>query len=230
MKVMKSYYWIGFGVFLMSATLFWGCEKEAVSPQWNADKYMEMEAPQVEMREVEVFAKIYGELTQDEVNSLTTVHEVERLGHEIFGYYSKIWYQKPQMEWMYWREFNHQLAVEYFMQQKQTKVPLVTMGEFTNTEFQAHYDWAMANSQENIYNSITAGAKAIEWSIDYLDGYLMTGSPVVHDGLCNLYTLIRSDAENELRFMVSWAEYFGMEYTPMILDQERFEKIMQTGN
>ncbi len=170
-------------------------------------------------------------LSPEEEKSVLFVREEEKLARDVYLSMESLYYLQTQtFTNISLSEQNHMDSVLAFIEKYQLEDPVAqtgdTQGVFVNPELQSMYDQLTSCGSVSLENALLVGAYIEELDIIDLTLRLQnTDNPDVR----RVFTNLRKGSYNHLvAFAYSYELATGITYTPQILCQEDYDRVIQT--
>ncbi len=166
-----------------------------------------------------------GELTQDEIDTMTFMREEEKLARDVYLTLYEQW-GSPVFQNISRSEQHHMDSVKSLLDAYGVADPVTddTVGVFTNPDLQALYDQLVEQGSTSLAEAFKVGATIEEIDIlDLQDGLAQTEDP----NITMVYTNLMNGSYHHLQaFTGQWTAQTGQEYEPQLLSPELFAEIM----
>ncbi len=161
-------------------------------------------------------------LTDQEVESLLTMREEEKLAHDVYVALGETWGSRI-FENIARAEANHVAAVKALLDRYDIADPAddLAIGEFTDPEVRALYDELVTRGRTSITEAFAVGAQ-----IEDLDISDLRERATDTQDIDKVFDALEQGSENHLRAFVRNLDRLGVTYTPTYLSAEEYESII----
>ena len=168
-----------------------------------------------------------GALNEDEKRDVLYLLEEEKLAMDVYDALGEKW-ESRIFDNIKASEERHLASVKRIAEENDITIPTtVTMlkrGVFEDEALQAIYNELIEAGNLSLTAALEVGAKIEELDIKDLNAAIAnTGS----DALINMYSSLKSASENHLRAFVRNLDKQGLEYAPVILSRDYYDKIIK---
>ncbi len=164
-----------------------------------------------------------GLLTSLEEEGLLFMAEEEKLAGDVYSALNEVWNLRV-FDNIGRAEQTHQAAVEMLLERYSLAVPANQAGEFSNESLQSLYNDLLSRGGLSVEEALRVGA-AIE-EMDILDLQERMAQTDKEDILL-VYSNLKRGSENHLRAFVNNLERRGVQYSPVHLSQEEYDRIIE---
>lgn len=167
-------------------------------------------------------------LSEAEKSTLLRMYEEEKLAKEVYMVFDSLWQSQVFQ--------NIKAAEDYHMKTVKSAVtkfgllpelPDKKHGVFTHAAFQAMYRELVGQGRVSLEAALRAGARIEETDIADLEKAI---AETTNAELKQTYSYLLAGSENHLRAFVRNLKRAGFGYQPVVLDQQRFSKIISARN
>jgi hypothetical protein len=175
--------------------------------------------------EIFAFANPDNELTDEEMEGIRFMREEEKLARDVYLYLYEIFPLRPFGN-IALSEQSHMDAIGYLINTYHMEDPVGDrpQGEFHNESLQELYNELIEKGSTSPEEALKVGALIEE--VDILDLRHELDSVATNENLIRVYTNLCSASENHLRAFVRVLSRYGVEYTPVKLSQEEYNRIL----
>jgi hypothetical protein len=166
-----------------------------------------------------------GELTDAEIEGIRFMREEEKLARDVYLYLYEIYPLKP-----FWNiassEQSHMDAIEYLISTYQIEDPVGEnpRGVFQNEELQELYNELIEQGSSSREEALQVGALIEE--VDIMDLQKELDSIVQNEEVFRVYSNLLAASEKHLRAFTRVLASYGVDYTPVKLSQEEYDRII----
>ncbi len=166
-----------------------------------------------------------NELTEEETRGILFMREEEKLARDVYTHLYGIHPLRPFLN-ISRSEQAHMDAILYLIDTFHLEDPVGTnpAGVFRNEELQHLYHELIAKGEESREEALRVGAFIEE--VDIIDLQTELENVAMDENVIRVYTNLCRASENHLRAFVRVLTLYDMDYTPVRLDQDEFERIM----
>lgn len=167
------------------------------------------------------------ELTSDEVVGLLYMREEEKLAHDVYAAFYDMWGAQIFSN-ISDSELSHTAAVKTLLDRYQLPDPAegAPEGAFTNSDLQELYNQLVATGSASLQAALEVGALIEELDISDLQHAIATTD---NEDILLVYENLMLGSRNHLRaFVRTLDNQGGATYTPVYLDQETFDAIINS--
>ncbi len=178
------------------------------------------------VNEPEELAMQLQELTEDEINGILFMREEEKLARDVYLYLYELYPLRPFLN-ISKSEQAHMDAIKYLIDTYQLEDPVDENppGVFQNEELQQLYDELIEKGSKSREEALKVGALIEE--VDIIDLQTELEETAINEDVIRVFTNLCSASENHLRAFVRVLVLYDVDYTPELLDQEEFDRILE---
>lgn len=169
-----------------------------------------------------------ADITESDTESLKYMREEEKLARDFYREMYKKYSVKPFKN-IKEAEQIHMDAVKDLLAANNIEDPVKSdeTGSFTNTELKALYDKLIEKGNLSLTEALNAGALIEETDINDLNKEInSTSNQTIKDS----YTYLKHASENHLRAFVRNLKFNNIEYSPVVLSKDEYDKIISSDN
>ncbi|WP_185233798.1 DUF2202 domain-containing protein [Teredinibacter franksiae] len=166
-----------------------------------------------------------GEISEQELEGLLYMREEEKLAHDVYSALYTLW-NMTILNNIAASESTHTEAIRVLLERYGIDDPVTdsTIGVFTNATLQNLYDLLFSIGSASKIDALLVGAEIEE--IDLIDIQHYIDQVEGNDDIVMAYQNLMKGSRNHLRAFVKVLKRQGVEYTPVHLDQETYEAII----
>jgi len=178
------------------------------------------------VNEPEELAMQLQELTEDEINGILFMREEEKLARDVYLYLYELYPLRPFLN-ISKSEQAHMDAIKYLIDTYQLEDPVDENppGVFQNEELQQLYDELIEQGSKSREEALKVCALIEE--VDIIDLQTELEETAINEDVIRVFTNLCSASENHLRAFVRVLVLYDVDYTPELLDQEEFDRILE---
>ncbi|NPA47371.1 MAG: DUF2202 domain-containing protein [Thermococci archaeon] len=170
----------------------------------------------------------YTQLSADEQNGLLYMVEEEKLARDVY----LVLYNETGLQVfgnIAQSEQRHMDAVLGLIEKYNLTAPdtLNQVGVFQNEELQALYNQLIEMGSKNVTSALKVGALIEETDIKDLQDWMAKSNSA---DINSVYEHLMAGSENHLRAFTRNLEAYGVTYTPQVLSEEQYSKIISSTN
>jgi len=170
-------------------------------------------------------------VNQPEKDAILYMREEEKLARDVYNFLYEKWDANP-FENIRKSEQTHmdrmKLLIDTYGLQDPVAATDDKQGVFKNNFLQQQYNELTASGSRSLADALKAGAKIEELDIADLDARIKQSR---RPDIISTYEYLKMASENHLRAFVRRLERMGINYTPVLLDKNAYDKIVAgTGN
>ncbi|HRV55669.1 MAG TPA: DUF2202 domain-containing protein, partial [Mangrovimonas sp.] len=120
-------------------------------------------------------------------------------------------------------EQRHMEAIQTLLDSYEITYEILPMGQFNNPSLQDLYNQLTAQGQSGLTQALQVGATIEDLDIVDLDNYL---KEVTSPNIAQVFQRLQCGSRNHLRSFVFGLENAGASYTPVYLETETYETIL----
>ena len=178
------------------------------------------------VNEPEELALQLQQLTEDEINGILFMREEEKLARDVYLYLYELYPLRPFLN-ISKSEQAHMDAIKYLIDTYELKDPVDENppGVFQNEELQQLYDELIEKGSKSKEEALKVGALIEE--VDIIDLQTELDETAINEDVIRVFTNLCSASENHLRVFVRVLALNDVDYSPELLDQEEFDRILE---
>ena len=166
-----------------------------------------------------------GELTNAEIAGILFMREEEKLARDVYLYLYEVHPLRPFLN-ISKSEQAHMDAIMYLIDTYDLEDPVGENpeGVFLNEELQQMYDELIETGSKSREEALKVGALIEE--VDIIDLRTELEETAKNEDVIRVYENLCSASERHLKAFVGVLKLYDVEYTPVELDQEEFDRIL----
>lgn len=166
-----------------------------------------------------------SDLTNEEINGILFMREEEKLARDVYLYLYEIHPLRPFLN-ISKSEQAHMDAIKYLIDTYELIDPVGDNppGVFQNEELQELYDELIEKGSKSREDALKVGALIEE--VDIIDLQTELEETAENEDVIRVFTNLCSASENHLRAFVRVLVLYDVDYAPLLLDQEEFDRIL----
>ena len=161
-------------------------------------------------------------LSSSESEALLYMLEEEKLARDTYTYLNSLW-TVNQFANIKQSEQRHMEAIQTLLDSYEITYEILPMGQFNNPSLQDLYNQLTAQGQSGLTQALQVGATIEDLDIVDLDNYL---KEVTNPNIAQVFQRLQCGSRNHLRSFVFGLENAGASYTPVYLETETYETIL----
>jgi hypothetical protein len=164
-------------------------------------------------------------LTEAEIEGIRFMREEEKLARDVYLTLYEIYPLRPFLN-ISKSEQVHMNAVKYLIDTYQLDDPVGEnpVGVFQNEALQELYNTLIERGSGSREEALSVGALIEE--VDIIDLQAQLDSVAQNEEVIRIYTSLSRGSENHLRAFTGVLALYGVEYTPLKLTQEEYDRII----
>lgn len=169
-----------------------------------------------------------SDITDTDTESLKYMREEEKMARDFYREMYKKYSTRPFKN-IKEAEQIHMDAVKDLLTANSIEDPVKSdeNGSFTNTELKALYDKLIGQGSISLTEALNAGALIEETDINDLNKEINSTSNAT---IKESYIYLREASENHLRAFVRNLKFSSIEYSPVVLSRDEYDKIINSDN
>jgi len=166
------------------------------------------------------------ELSEEEIHGILFMREEEKLARDVYLYSYEIHPLRPFLN-ISKSEQAHMDAIKYLIETYELVDPVGDNppGVFQNEKLQDLYDELIEKGSKSREEALKVGALIEE--VDIIDLQRELEEIAEDEDVIRVFTNLCSASENHLRAFVRVLALYEVDYAPVLLDQEEFDRIME---
>lgn len=166
------------------------------------------------------------QLSDEEINGILFMREEEKLARDVYLYLYEIHPLRPFLN-ISKSEQAHMDAIKYLIDTYELIDPVGDNppGVFQNEELQDLYDELIEKGSKSREEALKVGALIEE--VDIIDLQTELQETAKNEDVIRVFTNLCSASENHLRAFVRVLGLYDVAYTPLLLEQEEFDRILE---
>jgi len=166
------------------------------------------------------------ELSEEEIHGILFMREEEKLARDVYLYLYEIHPLRPFLN-ISKSEQAHMDAIKYLIETYELVDPVGDNppGVFQNEKLQDLYDELIEKGSKSREEALKVGALIEE--VDIIDLQRELEEIAEDEDVIRVFTNLCSASENHLRAFVRVLALYEVDYAPVLLDQEEFDRIME---
>jgi hypothetical protein len=165
------------------------------------------------------------ELSSDEINGILFMREEEKLARDVYLYLYEIYPLRPFLN-ISKSEQAHMDAIKYLIDTYELDDPVGDNppGVFQNEELQLLYNQLIEQGSAGRAEALQVGALIEE--VDIIDLQTELDEHATNEDVLRVFGTLYKASENHLRAFVGVLRLYDVNYEPVKLDQEKFDRIL----
>ena len=166
------------------------------------------------------------ELTEDEISGILFMREEEKVARDVYLYLYELYPLRPFLN-ISKSEQAHMDAIKYLIDTYELEDPVGENppGVFQNEDLQLMYNELIEQGSTGRVEALQVGALIEE--VDILDLQTELEEHATHEDVIRVFGNLCSGSENHLRAFVRVLRLYEVDYEPLKLDQEEFDRILE---
>lgn len=165
-------------------------------------------------------------LSDEEISGILFMREEEKLARDVYLYLYEIYPLRPFLN-ISKSEQAHMDAILYLIDTYELVDPVGDNppGVFQNEELQGLYNELIEKGSKSREEALKVGALIEE--VDIIDLQTELEETAKNEDVIRVFTNLCSASENHLRAFVRVLALYDVDYAPLLLDQEEFDRILE---